>query len=153
DSEDDLSAIRVPQSDPRSIDALAGLGGDRLSHGSWMLGRGEETKLVSRSGGGSAAKSRPAAEPQQPPPSRTEIRAGARPIRAVAWEGRVVAFWSRFQLPMTIGFAAIALGVLGFLILRSSIGGQSPAAATAALILGIVGTIAFVLLSLSAIVL
>jgi hypothetical protein len=81
------------------------------------------------------------------------IALAAKSIGSAAGQGRLVELWSRLQLPVTLGFGAIALGVLGFLCLRSSIGGQSPSAATSALLVGFLGTVAFVLLSVSAIVL
>jgi len=66
------------------------------------------------------------------------------------WYYKFIDSWGRFQFFTAIGFAAASLSVLGFLLARTIVGGQILSSSTTALILGCVGTIAFLLLSLSA---
>jgi hypothetical protein len=68
-------------------------------------------------------------------------------------KGGFVHLWSRCQLVATLAFGALAMSILGFFLVRASIAGQSLTAATSALVVGLLGTLAFVLLSFTAIVL
>ena len=54
---------------------------------------------------------------------------------------------------VVLGFAASSLAVLGFLLVTPLVAGQTLSSSITALIIGCVGTIAFLLLSLSATVL
>jgi hypothetical protein len=66
---------------------------------------------------------------------------------------RFVDLWSRYQLFATLAFGAVGIGIFGFFLLSSSIGGQAVRPAILVLVVGFLGTVAFVLLSLTAIVL
>jgi hypothetical protein len=65
--------------------------------------------------------------------------------------GGFIEVWSRYQLPTTLVFAVIALGTIGFFLLRSMIGGELLTPGASALLVGLLAIIAFVLLSLTAI--
>ena len=66
------------------------------------------------------------------------------------WYFKVIESWGRVHLYVVMGFAASSLSVLGFLLMRALVVGQILSSSTAALLVGLVGTIAFLLLSLSA---
>jgi hypothetical protein len=66
---------------------------------------------------------------------------------------RFVDLWSRYQLFATLAFGGVASGIFGFFLLSSSIAGQTVRPAILVLVVGFLGTVAFVLLSLTAIVL
>jgi hypothetical protein len=66
------------------------------------------------------------------------------------WYYKFINSWGRFQFVAGLGFAASALSVLGFLLARAIVAGQTVSTSVTALVLGCVGTIAFLLLSLSA---
>ncbi len=67
-----------------------------------------------------------------------------------AWYYQFIDSWGRFQFFTALGFAAASLSVLGYLLARAIVSGEILSSSTTALILGCVGTIAFLLLSLSA---
>jgi hypothetical protein len=69
------------------------------------------------------------------------------------WYFKFIDAWGRFQFFTALGFAAASLSVLGFLLVRAVVGGHILSSSITALILGCVGTIAFLMLSLSATVL
>jgi hypothetical protein len=75
---------------------------------------------------------------------------GAEIVAPRPWYFKFLESWGRFQLLTALGFTAASLSVLGFLLLRALAGGQILSASITALVLGCVGTIAFLLLSLSA---
>ncbi len=54
---------------------------------------------------------------------------------------------------VVVGFAASSLSVLGFFLVRALVAGQTLSSSITALLIGCVGTVAFLLLSLSATVL
>jgi hypothetical protein len=58
--------------------------------------------------------------------------------------------WGRYHLYVALGFAAASLGVMGYFLLRPLVGGATVGSSTTALVVGCIGTIAFLLLSLAA---
>ncbi len=66
---------------------------------------------------------------------------------------KVIESWGRVHFYVVLGFAASSLAVLGFLLLSALVAGHILSSSITALIIGCVGTIAFLLLSLSATVL
>jgi hypothetical protein len=71
----------------------------------------------------------------------------------VPWYYKFIESWGRVHFYVVVGFAASALALLGFLLTRELIAGQVLSSSLTALIVGLVGTVAFLLLSLSATVL
>ena len=65
------------------------------------------------------------------------------------WHDRFVNSWGRYHFGAAIGFGAISLAVLGYLLASELFGGQSTSASVPLLILGCVGTVAFLLLSVT----
>lgn len=94
----------------------------------------------------------PAFDPPEQEPTRIHVASAVDRSKAESgnWD---IGIWLRYQLVATLAFGGSALGVLGFYLLRSSIGGQAPTPATAALVVGFLATVAFVLLSLAVMVL
>ena len=74
-------------------------------------------------------------------------------LLAVPWYFRFIESWGRVHVFVAVGFAAASLSVLGFLLIRALVAGHTLNSSITALIVGCVGTIAFLLLSLSATVL
>jgi hypothetical protein len=72
------------------------------------------------------------------------------PALPMPWVYNVIDSWGRLHFFLALGFAAASLLVLGFLLVWSLIVGQILSSSIAALIVGCVGTIAFLLLSISA---
>jgi zinc-ribbon domain len=125
ESHDDLPAIEPPRLEPKQLQPMTVENVTRLET------RGG-TKQLRPAGDGSALASKPAPDFDR--------------------NGRFAGIWSRYQLLATLTFGAVAIAILGFLLLKSSVAGQSLPAATSALIVGLLGTIGFVLLSLTALV-
>jgi len=73
----------------------------------------------------------------------------SKPAPIVPWYGRLVEIWTRYQIVVTLGYGALGIVVLGFCLIRTSFGGQSLTPASSSLVVGFLGAIAFVLLSLS----
>jgi hypothetical protein len=71
----------------------------------------------------------------------------------VPWYFSVIDSWGRLHFYVATGFAASSLLVLGFLLVRALVAGYIVSSSVIALIIGCVGTIAFLLISLSATVL
>ena len=69
---------------------------------------------------------------------------------AVPWYYKFIESWGRVHFYAVVAFTAASLLLLGFLLWRGLVVGEILSSATAALLLGVVGTIAFLLLSLSA---
>jgi hypothetical protein len=76
-------------------------------------------------------------------PAEAEVRL------AVPWYYRYIDAWGRFHFFTALGFAAVSLSILGFLLLRALVGGEVMHTSITALVVGCLGTIAFLLLSLS----
>jgi hypothetical protein len=72
---------------------------------------------------------------------------------AVPWHYKYIESWGRVHFYVAVGFAASSLSVLGWLLVSAMVVGQGVSSSITALIVGCVGTIAFLLLSLSATVL
>ena len=71
----------------------------------------------------------------------------------IPWYYRFLESWGRVHFYVVLGFAASSLAVLGFLLVNALVAGHILSSSITALIIGCVGTIAFLLLSLSATVL
>jgi hypothetical protein len=71
----------------------------------------------------------------------------------IPWYYRVIESWGRVHFYVVLGFAASSLAVLGFLLISALVAGHALSSSITALIIGCVGTVAFLLLSLSATVL
>jgi hypothetical protein len=65
------------------------------------------------------------------------------------WHYRFVNSWGRYHFGVAIGFGAISLAVLGYFLASEIFGGQSIGASVPLLILGCVGTVVFLLLSVT----
>jgi zinc-ribbon domain len=65
------------------------------------------------------------------------------------WHDRFVNSWGHYHFGVTIGFSAISLAVLGYFLASEIFGGRSISASIALMILGCVGTVAFLLLSVT----
>jgi hypothetical protein len=65
------------------------------------------------------------------------------------WHDRFVNSWGHYHFGVTIGFSAISLVVLGYFLASEILGGRSISASIALMILGCVGTVAFLLLSVT----
>jgi hypothetical protein len=125
DSHDDLPAIEPPRPEPKQIQPI------RVESLSRSENRGGTTQL------------RPAEE---------STALVATPTPEYSRNRRFADIWSRCQLVATLSFGAVAIVVLGLLLLKSAVGGQSLSAATSALVVGLLGTIGLVLLSLTGLV-
>jgi hypothetical protein len=75
--------------------------------------------------------------------------AGSEESTAVPWYYTYIESWGRLHLLAALGFAASTLSVLGFLLLSALAGGPIVDAPITALIVGCVGMVAFVLLTVS----
>jgi hypothetical protein len=76
--------------------------------------------------------------------------AGADARHAVPWYYNYIDSWGRFHFIAALGFAAASLSVLGFLLVRALVAGEVMHTSITALIVGCLGTIAFLLLSMTA---
>ncbi len=65
------------------------------------------------------------------------------------WPYRFVNTWGRYHFAVAIGFCTFSLVVLGFFLAREVLGGQTIGVSVTLLIVGCVGMIAFLLLSLT----
>jgi len=129
DSQVELPAIGTPEHEPKQIRAASNGRASRLGSGEWSVGRSEVSNHV-------------------PAPTVSNVPA-AKPPSILGGNGRVVGIWSRYQLVVTLAFGALAFAILGFLLLKSSIGGHAVTPETSTLVVGLLGTAAFVLLSLT----
>jgi hypothetical protein len=68
----------------------------------------------------------------------------------VPWYFKFIDSWGRLLFYVATGFATVSLAVLGFLLVRALVAGHIMSPSVTALIIGCVGTIAFLLISLSA---
>jgi hypothetical protein len=66
------------------------------------------------------------------------------------WYYNVIDSWGRLHFYVALGFGASSLAVLGYFLVSAIVGGHTLNSSITALIVGCVGTIAFLLLSLSA---
>ncbi len=97
----------------------------------------------------------PAFTSDMPPSGETEA---VRPFETpsglvdvpVPWFFNFIDSWGRLHFFVALGFAASSLSVLGYFLVRALVSGEILSSSIAALIVGCVGTIAFLLLSLSA---
>jgi hypothetical protein len=71
-------------------------------------------------------------------------------LTPVPWYFNFIDSWGRLLFYLATGFATASLAVLGFLLVRALVAGQIMSSSVTALIIGCVGTIAFLLISLSA---
>ena len=133
DSQVDVPAFVAPQPEPTQIQPANMTSASRV--GSLELGgaRSEEPKRIPAASGGDVL--------------------AAKPIPNIGGSRRFVGIWSRYHLFTTIGFAALAFLVLGFFLLKTFTGGQALDPATSTLVVGLLGTAAFALLSLTGFVL
>jgi hypothetical protein len=69
---------------------------------------------------------------------------------AVPWYFNVIASWGRRLFYVATGFGVASLGVLAFLLVKALVSGPIISASVTALLIGCVGMIAFLLISLSA---
>jgi len=129
DSQVDVPAFVAPEPEPKQIEAAS-------------------VSLAARVGNGAVGGAR-SEEPKQIQVASVSKVLAAQPVPIMRWNGRFVDFWSRYQLVTTLGFGALASGVLGFFLLNASIAGNSLAPATSTLVVGFIGTVAFVLISLN----
>jgi hypothetical protein len=81
------------------------------------------------------------------PPFETEL---SEFLLTAPWYYRFIESWGRLHFYIALGFTASSLSLLGFLLLRALVAGHLVSSSTTALIIGCIGTIAFLLLSLSA---
>jgi hypothetical protein len=65
------------------------------------------------------------------------------------WHYRFVDSWGRYHFAIAIGFGAFSLVILGFFLARTILGGQTISASVTLLIVGCVGMVAFLLLSVT----
>ncbi len=153
DSQVDLPALAPGPREPKRFQAAGVANGSTAGSVPWEIGIGESPK-PNRPGRHHNATIL-ASGSESDPPERAAFREvpGAKPVLFFTSNGRFVHIWSRYQLVTTLAFGATALCILGFFVLRSSIGGQPLTPATSTLVVGLLGTVAFVLLSLTAIVL
>ncbi len=132
DSQVDVPAFIAPQPEPKQIQppsmSSASSSASRVGSGESGVARSEEPKRIQAASG-------------------SDVLA-AKPVPIIRGNGRFVDIWSRYHLFTTIGFGALAFLVLGFLLLKSCTGGQVITPATSTLVVGLLGTVAFVLLSL-----
>jgi hypothetical protein len=152
-----LPAITSPQPEPSTIQAANVREALRRGSGERRAESVQEPKQVQamhygnglRVGNGERAAEN-GHEPKQSPPARLSEALAAKPIAIVAWNSRFIEIWSRCQLVATLAFGALSFGILGYLLWKSAIGGQGHAPTASALVLGFLGTAAFVFLSLTA---
>ncbi len=71
-------------------------------------------------------------------------------VGAGASNGWPIGAWGRYHLYVALGFGGVSLGVIGYFLVRPLVGGAAVSSSTTALILGCIGTIAFLLLSVAA---
>jgi len=83
-------------------------------------------------------------------PSGTFEPASSVVLPAIPWYDQFIESWSRYHFFVALGFGTSSLGVLGFFLVRALVSGQIINASITALIVGCVGTVAFLLLSVSA---
>jgi hypothetical protein len=72
---------------------------------------------------------------------------------AVPWYYKFIESWGRVHFYVVLGFGTSSLAVLGFLLYCALVAGYTLSSSITALIIGCVGTVAFLLLSVSATVL
>jgi hypothetical protein len=66
------------------------------------------------------------------------------------WYFKFIESWGRYHARVALGFGAASLTVLGYFLVRPLVGGESLTSSTTTLVVGCVGTIAFLLLSVTA---
>jgi hypothetical protein len=92
----------------------------------------------------------PSGEIESAPAFESESSEIALPI---PWYYKFIESWGRVHFYVVLGFATSSLAVLGFLLISALVAGHALSPSITALIIGCVGTVAFLLLSLSATVL
>jgi len=134
DSQVDVPAFVTPEPEPKQVQAASKSSNAlRVASREWAGARSEE--------------------PQQIQAAKVKSALAATPVAIMGGKGQFVAVWSRYQLVTTLGFGAAAFLVLGFLLLNTSVGGHALTPATSTLVVGFLGAVAFVLLSLTALAL
>ncbi len=138
DDLDDESFSLRPQSDWQQEVSSAVLGGD------------PDDSQVELPAFTSASPTDPSGEIAAAPAFESESSETTLPI---PWYYKVIESWGRVHFYVVLGFAASSLAVLGFLLISALVAGHVLSSSITALIIGCVGTVAFLLLSLSATVL
>ncbi len=135
---DDASFSLRPQSDWEQDVSSAVLGGD------------PDDSQVELPAFTSASPTDPSGEIESAPAFESESSEIA---LAVPWYYKFIESWGRVHFYVVLGFAASSLAVLGYLLISALVAGRALSSSITALIIGCVGTVAFLLLSLSATVL
>jgi hypothetical protein len=92
----------------------------------------------------------PGASREEGHPSGTFEPASSEVFLTSPWYDNFIDSWSRYHFFTALGFGTSSLAVLGFLLVRALVAGQIMDSSITALIVGCVGTVAFLLLSVSA---
>jgi hypothetical protein len=82
-------------------------------------------------------------------PSGTFEAASSEVVLPGPWYDQVIDSWNRWHFLLTLGFGISALGLLGYFLVEAVLGGKIVNTSVTALIVGCVGTVAFLLLSAS----
>jgi hypothetical protein len=133
ESDDEISALTPPTPFDSQYEMTAVLGGDPDD---------SQTELPAFGGESDLSGEIEAARPFEAPSSEF--------VLPVPWYFNFIDSWGRVLFYLATGFAAASLGVLGFLLVRALVAGHTMSSSVTALIIGCVGTIAFLLISLSA---
>jgi hypothetical protein len=132
-SDDDIPALTPPTPFDSQYEMTAVLGGDPDD---------SQTELPAFVGTADASGEIESARPFDTPSSEY--------LLPVPWYFKFIDSWGRLLFYAATGFAAASLAVLGFLLVRALVAGDIMSSSVTALIIGCVGTIAFLLISLSA---
>ena len=92
----------------------------------------------------------PSGSPDDGQSSGTFEAASSEVVLPNPWYYNFIDAWSRFHFFVALGFGTSSLAVLGFFLVRALTGGEIISSSITALIVGCVGTVAFLLLSVSA---
>jgi hypothetical protein len=80
----------------------------------------------------------------------TSASAGPASSAPVAWSSKSLHNWRRFQLLAAISFGGLSLAVLGFFLVSALTAGRAINSEILAIVVGVIGTVAFLLLSIEA---
>jgi hypothetical protein len=132
-SDDDIPALSAPTPFDSQYEMTAVLGGDPDD---------SQTELPAFAGGSDESGESQAPRPFEAPTSEY--------LFPVPWYFNFIDSWGRLLFYAATGFAVASLAVLGFLLVRALVSGDFMSSSVIALIIGCVGTIAFLWISLSA---
>jgi zinc-ribbon domain len=133
ESEDEMTEMSAPTPFDSQYEMTAVLGGDPDDSQTELPAFGDESDISGEMEAGRPFET-----------SSSEF------LLPVPWYFNFIDSWGRLHFYVATGFAGASLAVLGFLLVRALVAGRTMSSSVTALIIGCVGTIAFLLISLSA---